>query len=527
MKKIKRLFIFGISLLISFGAFAQSSSAAAAFTSTDNIKRAQVAMATNEYIVTAGDIYSLVYNGGTFSISVDSTYRVRIANLGIINAKGLTIQEFKSKVEALIVNNYPTGGVQFFLSNPAQFHVYVKGEVKAARTVETWALAHVSDVLSSFYTDYSSRRFVKIISADGTEKRYDLYKASRLGDFFQDPYLRPGDTIVLEKLDRKIWLSGAVIREGEYELEPGEELKELIFDYGEGFNPYANKDKITLSRFVGGQTMYVASTLKESDLHVTTPLACYDRVYVASMKDTASVVYVEGAVSKYYDYENGTFFEIDSDDDGVSDYIEFPGDVASAPASSARLVIPYSKDISCRALLTSNPLMLLNSADLRNACVIRTKIAADGKITEEKFMIDLDSVIHPTGDSDNTDDFLLQPNDRLVIPFIQYFVTVTGGVTTPGRYSYQPDRTWDYYVNLAMGFDYDQSLFKIVKITDKNGKKLSKKSIIPPEAIIYAQRNSPNNGWFVPLLSTLIAFVSSVLTLVAAFVTLQKEMTPS
>ncbi len=520
MKNKKSFLVLGISLILSFSAFAQvsSSSSAAAFTSTDNVKRAQVAMATNEYIVTAGDIYSLVYNGGSFSISVDSTYRVRIANLGIINARGLTIQEFKSKVEALIVNNYPTGGVQFFLSNPAQFHVYVKGEVTRSKTVDTWALVHVSEILPSFYTDYSSRRFVKIISADGTEKRYDLFKAARLGDFFQDPYLRPGDTIIVERLDRKIWLSGAVMREGEYELEPGEELRELIFDYGDGFNPYANKDKITLSRFVGGQTMYAASSLKESDLHVTTPLACYDRVYVASMKDTSSVVYVEGAVSKYYDFENGTFFNVDSDDDGLSDYIEFPGEVASGPAASSRLVIPYSKDMTCRALLTSNPLMLVNSADLRNACVIRTKVASDGKITEEKYPVDLDSVIHPTGDSDNQDDFLLQPNDRLVIPFVQFFVTVTGGVNSPGRYSYQPDRTWDYYVNLAMGFDYDQSLFKIVKITDKNGKKLSKKSIIPPEAIIYAQRNSPRNGWFIPLLSTLITFVSSVLSLIAAFI---------
>ncbi|MBR1639873.1 MAG: SLBB domain-containing protein [Treponema sp.] len=511
-KNLKRLSVicalFSIIISQTFATTSDSN-----FTSTENIKQAQVAMATNEYIVTAGDIYSLVYNGGSFSITVDSTYRVRIANLGIINARGLTIQEFKSKVEALIVNNYPTGGVQFFLSNPAQFHVYVKGEVRAAKTVDTWALAHVSSLLSSFYTDYSSRRFVKIISADGTEKRYDLYKASRYGDFFQDPYLRPGDTIIVEKVDRKIWLSGAVMKEGEYELEPGEELRELIFDYGDGFNPYANKDKITLSRFVGGQTMYVTSSLKESDLHGTTPLACYDRIYVASLKDTASVIYVEGAVSKYYDYENGDLIKIDADDDGLADAVELPGAITSGPAASARLVIPYSKDMSCRGLLTANPLMILNSSDLKNACIIRTKIEDNGKITEEKIYIDLDSVMHPTENTKDSEDILLQPNDRLVIPYIQYFVTVTGGVSSPGHYAYQPDRTWAYYVNLAMGFDYDQSLFKIVKITDKNGKKISKKDVIPPEAVIYASRNSPNSGWLIPLLTSIFSFITAGLTL--------------
>ena len=151
-----------------------SSASDSTYTSTDNIKKAQVAMATNEYIVTAGDIYTLAYSGGSFSVSVDNTYRVRIANLGIINAKGLTLQEFKNKVESLIVNNYPTSGVQFFLANPAQFHIFVKGEVISAKTIETWALERASSVLKNLYTEHSSNRFFTVVSENGTEKQYDL-----------------------------------------------------------------------------------------------------------------------------------------------------------------------------------------------------------------------------------------------------------------------------------------------------------------------------------------------------------------
>ena len=140
----RKLYIFFFIVIFSTLLYAETetsiSTSSTSFTSTDNIKKAQVAAATNEYIVTAGDIYSLVYSGGSFSISVDSTYRVRVAHLGIINAKGLNLQEFKNKVETLILSNYPTSGVQFFLANPAQFHVFVKGEVSSAQTVETWAL---------------------------------------------------------------------------------------------------------------------------------------------------------------------------------------------------------------------------------------------------------------------------------------------------------------------------------------------------------------------------------------------------
>ena len=56
--------------------------------------------------------------------------------------------------------------------------------------------------------------------------------------------------------------------------------------------------------------------------------------------------------------------------------------------------------------------------------------------------------------------------------------------------------------------------------SDKDGKKLSKKSEIPPEAVIYASRNSPNGGWLIPLLSTIISFISACIGLWGVLATL-------
>ena len=41
----------------------------------------------------------------------------------------------------------------------------------------------------------------------------------------QNPYLRPGDVITINKFDRKVSISGAVKRGGSYELKDGEILK--------------------------------------------------------------------------------------------------------------------------------------------------------------------------------------------------------------------------------------------------------------------------------------------------------------
>lgn len=506
MKKIFKTIIVALSIFSLFSAtiFAQEE----VENRTGNVKKAQIAMATSDYIVTAGDIYTLAFASGSFSISVDSTYKVRIANLGYINARGLTLQEFKSRVESLVMSNYPAGGIQFLLTNPAQFRIAIKGEVETAITIETWALEHASTILNKFYTDYSSKRFVKIVSENGTEKTYDLYKAIYDGDFTQDPYLRPGDTVIVPKVDRVVSIEGAVYRQGDFELLDGEELHSLIYDYAGGFTPFADKENIEVDSFTGGNPLYQSDYLKETDLHSDRPLACYDKVFIPSKQDKQGVIYVEGAVSNRYDRLTKELVT-EYDDDG-NEIASLPGDVTSSPSAIARLSFPYSKRKSCKQLIMENPVMLLNSANLSEAYVWRRAKKEGDK--EQKFPINLNSVMYPSEYDEAVEDVILEAGDIIVIPYTQYFVNVTGAVTTPGKYAYQPGRDWNYYVGLAAGLDYDQNLFKVVKITDKNGKKLSKKSAIPPEATIYASRNSPNSGWLFPLLTAIMTFITSSLT---------------
>ena len=87
-------------------------------------------------------------------------------------------------------------------------------------------------------------------------------------------------------------------------------------------------------------------------------------------------------------------------------------------------------------------------------------------------------------------EYTVENNDILMVPFKQYFVSVAGAVVTPGRYPYIPDRTYDYYVALAGGFDKNKNSRDSVEIIDINGKLLSKTDIITPESIITAEYNS-------------------------------------
>ena len=217
---------------------------------------AQLAMSESSYPVTAGDVYTLAFAAGatpvSYSIPVDSTYKIRIANLGVIDCKNLTYLQLKNMVTGIVQKNYPMGGVQFVLTSPATFRVTITGEVVKTVQKNAWALTRLSTFIKESFTDYSSSRNIKIVSESGEEKTYDLFLADRKGDLSQDPYLRPGDKIVVNRISRRVALNGAVERPGVYELLDGENLKKLIDYYGNGFESLADLSRIELYRSVTG-----------------------------------------------------------------------------------------------------------------------------------------------------------------------------------------------------------------------------------------------------------------------------------
>lgn len=128
----------------------------------------------------------------------------------------------KKLVEDIVTKNYPFSGIQFILITPAQFTVRIQGEVTAVSEVISWGGQRLSELVNTIGTQYSSKRNIEVYSADGTSARYDLFQAQRYGDMTQDPFLHPGDTVVLRRYDRKVTITGAVERPGEYELTESE-----------------------------------------------------------------------------------------------------------------------------------------------------------------------------------------------------------------------------------------------------------------------------------------------------------------
>lgn len=263
---------------------------------------AQSAMSSKDYIVTAGDTYSLsFYSNGTsvsYTITVDPTYKIRVVNLGIINCSGLTFIQLKQDIEKLVMKNYPLSVVSFVMLQPSSFKVVVSGEVATVRELRAWSLNRLSDMISAAgLTEFASTRNIKVKSSNGKVKTCDLFKANRQGDFSQDPYLRPGDTIEFSRFERKVSISGAVERPGTYELLKGENLSDLVKFYGNGLLVTADPARIQLLRMqLTGDKLTKISLLSEKAISDNFELKDSDSIYIPTTAAYRPYIEITGII---------------------------------------------------------------------------------------------------------------------------------------------------------------------------------------------------------------------------------------
>ncbi len=448
-------------------------------------ERATLASTTPDYPVTPGDVYRLTYvsAAGAFAlpVSVSSDTRVNLSIFGEIDARGLAFPELKARVEEKVLKVYPGSGPLLMLQAAGMFRVYLTGEVESSGWVSVWGLSRLSDIVTERLTPYSSIRTVEVASADGQRKHYDLFLASRSGRRDMDPPVRPGDTIVVRKRDREITVTGEVERPGSYQLLEGEELREAIQSYAEGFTKVADQARLEVTRWDtegtgAGQTFYVDA----SSLEKPVALRDLDAVRVPSKKERLPVAYFEGAIaptSESTDRDPQTFTRVA--------YTFVDGELLSSAAAAL-----YERFGS--------------GSDLEHAFLIRS---AGG----ETIPVNIRELALGTG---SAQDLPLRPYDRIVIPFRRYVVTVSGAVARPGQYPFTAGRSWRHYVDLAGGFDADRHAGETVEITDIRDGKRQPDQPIEAEDRIFAPSNNPLRV-VLPLVQVTGALASVVAALLA------------
>lgn len=431
----------------------------------------RLAVSTADYPVTTGDVYVLSFVSGqgpvSYTLTVDTSYKIRVANLAVLNTEGKTFRKLKEEVETIVSKNYPLSGVQFVLATPGSFKVLVKGEVKAALEKNAWGLTRVSEIVQDSLTPYSSTRDIVLKSPERTVI-CDIFKARRTGDLTLDPYVRPGDVITVGRVDRRVELTGAVERPGTYELLENENIKELIDDYGSGFETFANRERIEVGNSVTGKKVYIG----EKEILSNYVLEHFDTVFIDSLKETQPLVYIQGAIRPQGD-------------------------------SGTNIALPYLNNTDWTYIIRQQRGLFLTSSDTEKAYLLRNG---------EKLPINVKRILY---DSEYNTAVPAVAGDILSIPAKQMLVTVSGNVRMPGRYPYVPDCTYEYYLALAGGIVAGNNKTKTITIRNIAGKKHPLNKPVMPESIIAVEDNSFLLFWnqYAPVVVTTLSIISTSLTI--------------
>jgi protein involved in polysaccharide export with SLBB domain len=458
----------------------------------EQLPRLMLALSTADYPATPGDVYNLSYYAViagnspqmvSMPLVLDAGYQLKVQNMGTVNARNKTYLQVRQEVEGLVSRNYPMSGPVLTLARIGNFTVLVTGETVNAGNRSVDGLTRVS-VLLTFLTGKASIRFIKVTHANGTTRTCDLFAAARNGDLSQNPYIAPGDRILIPPAGRIVQIQGEVYRPGTYELLPGEELESLIAYYGDGFTLAANPCRIRLTRISSeapGETR-----IFPYDGNAGIVLADLDVVEVENKAAVRPVVFFEGALSL------GTAA------------VEQTG---AAVEGAAKMEYPFYEGETLGNAARANAGRFTASSDLTQVYVIRNG---------EHIPMDLNRHLYY---NDFSRDIALENGDIIVVPFRQYFVLVSGAVKLPGRYPYAPDRQADYYINLAGGRDELLNNGRGITITDmhKRTEKLRADTVIQPETMIRVPTNrfTAHFNQYGPIITTILSIVTACLTIFA------------
>ena len=429
-------------------------------------QRLQLAISSEDYPVTPGDVYQLSFRQADTSVAIDflveSNYTINMKVFGLVSARGMTFAQLKPIVEKAVSVAYPRSMPSLSIYSLGIFEVFLKGETAQSQSVIAWGMSHLSDILEGKLGPYSCLRNIKVLSANGSEQTYDLFQFQRLGIADQNPFVKSGDTVVISGRDRTIEIAGEIKRPGKYQLLPSDQLKEMIDFYGGGLTSAAETSRVRIDRVSSEKpsTLYVNLRDETGD---DFSLEDSDIVTIPSKVSTLPVVFFEGAVLP--ETLHGAAAT------QAAQTVEAVGMLTSSGYN--RLSYNFRQGETLKSALRVLKDSISPMANLSGAYLIREGIS-------KPFPTDLAALLSGTG---NAFDMPLWSFDRIIIPLLRFSVVVSGAVDKPGTYQYAPGQTYQFYVTLAGG--NAQQAPEKVSITDSGGKIRDQKDVIHPEDQIF------------------------------------------
>ncbi|HTP57820.1 MAG TPA: SLBB domain-containing protein, partial [Spirochaetia bacterium] len=274
--------------------------------------------------------------------------------------------------------------------------------------------------------------------------------------------MKPGDTVVLSRAQRTVEVTGEVRLPGKYQLLPGETLEDLLDTYGGGLTSNADDSRVRIDTVSGDKAKTSYINTRESQAS-TVALLDGDSVVVPAKTSELPIVFFEGAIVAEKAAPAGT-----------TNAERTPEELSpTAPVPYNRLLYSFKQGERLSDAVESIRKSISPLANLSAAFVVRQGVAGPIPVDLQKLL----------GESKPSEDTTLQPFDRIVIPALQFSVSVYGEVSKPGSYAFAPQKTYQYYVDMA-GPGVENIPENII-VLDTSGNPKDPQGFIGPQDRIY------------------------------------------
>jgi polysaccharide biosynthesis/export protein len=471
------------------------------------------AINASEYIIGPGDILFISISGlqeNTFTLPVDHEGNIYIPKVGGIKLKNHTLNDSREKIFLAINRFYKDVEIFITLAEFKKIKVSLIGDVVKPGNFILPGNSRLLDLISisSGLNPSSNYRRIKIVDENNEHKGYDLLSFLRFGDKRNNPQLREGNIVIIEKIDQLISISGLVKYPGSYEYLENETIKDIINLAG-GFLNKARKDSIEVVSFdEEGKSQFSRYYNNDNLSSLNVLIKNQDHIIVRHIPDFMIDRYV--TISGYVKYPG--FYKIVKDNTTLYDLIKEAG--------------YFTEEASLTdAIITRSIGLETNDPELeRLRLVARSEMTDDeydylkarSRQRKGKVVVDFVQLFQNSNMKEN---IILMEGDVINIPQKKNYVVLLGQIVRPGNIIYDPAYNYEDYINLAGGYGW-RALESEVRIVKANtGEWIYAKDVIaiePGDAIWIPE--DPPGPKFWDVFTTSLTVLGQVATVVAAVI---------
>jgi protein involved in polysaccharide export with SLBB domain len=353
------------------------------------------------YLIRPGEQLEVIFINaqlGPLALTVDAESRIVHRKLGILDLSGRTLSDARQLLLAPLARLYNADKIDISIRGVYPVSIQVTGAVRKPGRYVGYTSQKVGEIVDSAggVTSEGSTRDISFISGD-RKIPVDLDRARRLGDSSPNPNLYAGNRIhVPVAPERKVYVIGEVNDPRSIELLPGDNL-ELLVALAGGVRP--------------GGDMSLAYVISDSTRDIRTEGGIRAGDFIVIPRSATAVgdndFTILGAVRSpgRYPWKRGTTIE---------DLLRISGGLTDRGNAQRIVVFRQARDV-----------------------VLGTPL-------KDRFPL------YPGG-SNSTGGLALEPADSVVVAALVGYVRVSGEVTNPGVYPFEPGKNAGYYLSLAGG----------------------------------------------------------------------------